>query len=218
MKPSKKTIICFDRVFRKYVKGEIDKCVYDRVTNSIFTLYDSYLDFYVGLNDLTRLRNRKYRWKKRVKNMCGDLYLVTLTLDDFHLNQKNVRKRVTYALNYFDDYFACADYGSVNGRLHYHAICSLMRIRTLSNVRNIRFLNGKLYCDLKGFRWTLGFFSIRPIVSYENKAFSYAFKSASYAFKRAVEGVDDVRPFGKISKERVMELESDTQIYNDMVT
>lgn len=218
MKPSKKTIINFDRVNRKYLKGEIDDQTYWHYTNSLFTLYDSIFDFHAGQNELRRLRHRKWRWKKRIKEMVGDLYLVTLTLDDKHLNQRNVRKRVTYALNYFDDYYACADYGKKKGRLHYHAICSLMRMQTLSCVHNIRTYKRKLYCDLIGFDWTLGFYSIRPIISYSDKAFNYAFKSASYAFKRAEEGVDDTRPFGKTKLHRFMEIDDETiQFLDDMV-
>lgn len=217
MKPSKKTIIYFDRVFRKHLKGEIEDDVYWHYSNSLFTMYESYLDFHLGMKKLANLRTRKYRWKKRVKSMCGELYLVTLTLDENHIKLKEIRQRVTRALSYFDDYYACADYGKKNGRLHYHAICSLFYYKAISNACNYRFHKRKFFCDLKGFDWSLGYYSICPIVLYSDKTFNYAFKSASYAFKRAEEGIDDTRPFGKIKTKRLMELEDDTEIYNDLV-
>lgn len=79
-----------------------------------------------------RINNAYYarvkRLKDRIRNMLsmGTCYFLTLTFNDDTLNrtcEQTRRKYVTWFLKSFANvYIANIDYGSVNGREHYHAV------------------------------------------------------------------------------------------------
>lgn len=209
MKPSKKTIIAFDRIFWRFKTGQLSFTDFHRYTRSAFLLYDDFESFYAGCDELRRMRVRKYRWKKYVANMAGfQKYLVTLTYSDKAIKNKEVvkRKRVTQFLNFFDDWLACKDFGGKNKREHYHAIASLSYLPSLRAIPRKEKKHGVDFPDLE---WQQGWFTIKPIAKGDErgKAFNYALKSAAYSFK-ASEDRPDVRPFHKRNVEWQMITES----------
>lgn len=196
MKPSKKTIVAYDRAYYRYLHGDIDGKKFLHYCHSLWCLYDCD-DIFRGQDELRKMRKRKYRWKKYLREMQFPLFLVTLTFSDDELAKKCKRKYVTECLSFFDDYFACADFGKKNGRLHYHAICSLVYdygkwpypLHYSKKSRRVSY-------GFNGFEWRGGWFSAYRIDSAEGRTFNYAFKSASYAFKCASDR-GDIRPFHK---------------------
>ena len=164
MKPSKKLIIAYDRAYYRFLHGDITLEKFLPYLHSLWLLYEQD-DVFMGQVELQKMRMRKYRWKKYIRNMTPPLYLVTLTFNNDEMALKSKRKYVEQCLSFFDDYFACADYGKKNGRLHYHAIVSSSSSYNkfpypLHYNRKTR----KLSYGFVGFEWRGGWFTAYPII------------------------------------------------------
>ena len=213
LKPSRKTVIAFDKAYRRFLNGDIERQAFLRICVSLWELYHDE-ELFTLRNELLKMRNRKYRWKKYLRGMVPPLYLVTLTFSDEEIAHKSRRKFVTQALEYFDDYFCCVDYGKKNGREHYHAIVSLCMNPYTKYAYPVFYSKKKkrVSFDFNGFTWRGGWYSAFLITDCDYKVFSYAFKSANYAFKQADEH-PDIRPFHKRGSKPIT-LESDYFLWN----
>lgn len=118
-------------------------------------------------------RQRRSRLRDRIERIVytGNAYFITLTFNDkyiMELSDKVKRKYVTqYLKEYADIYVANADYGSKNGRLHYHAVASLKEDREIE--------------------WIYGFSNFEKIVNVEDsvKLASYVSKLTNHAIKES---------------------------------
>lgn len=165
--------------------------------------------------ELEKIKQKRKRIRKYIRGMYAtytDLYLLTLTFEDSFLyanSLASVRQCVSrYCNSLCLDYYACADYGKKNGRLHFHVICALdVPLRS-------KIINGYTFYDIvdSSLSWSNGFYSIRKIkndITDTYKSLNYAFKSAAYSFKSAD---SEVKPFHKRGVKHFDLLESDKDL------
>lgn len=144
------------------------------------------------------LKQRRNKVRKYVRGMVDTfdrVYLVTLTFNDNALGLLSEKTRVRYVREFLNhnslDYFACIDYGKINGREHFHALCSFDSSALATTVRR-----NKTYLAFVN-SWPYGFVEIKPIGTTRKDIFkscAYAFKASDYAFKNS----DSIhRPFHK---------------------
>lgn len=75
---------------------------------------------------------RYYRIKKRIESILSlnNPYFVTLTFNDDILNNDQINRRreiQRYLKSISNNYVANIDFGKLNNREHYHAVCDLIR-------------------------------------------------------------------------------------------
>lgn len=166
-------------------------------------------------NELQKIKDKRKRIKKYIRGMYAtytDLYLLTLTFEDNVLEKNSSDSLKQMVCRYCNslclDYYACADYGKKNGRLHFHVICALdVPLRS-------KIINGYTFYDIVNSSdiWLKGFYSIRKIkkdITDTYKSLNYAFKSASYSFKSAD---SKIKPFHKRGIKHFDLLESDNSL------
>lgn len=168
--------------------------------------------------DYGKYAQRRKRWFNYIRGMMstfGQLYLVTLTFgDDYDSTNRESRHKYakTWLKDNCSDYFACMDYGDLNGREHYHCICAIDFEFTEE-----KYKRGKKIVPVDSDReWTRGFYLIKPIKQDEKntwKSVSYAFKASVYAFKSAKTDVG-IRPFHKrgVKHMQWIEIDSDDEL------
>lgn len=90
------------------------------------------------LKEFHNERQRLYRCQKRLSSMFRDsdyMWFLTFTIDNKHIDkyQNNPRLLVSYISQFFKDYRDLfleyvfnIDYGSINGRIHVHCVCSTL--------------------------------------------------------------------------------------------
>lgn len=165
--------------------------------------------------ELQKIKDKRKRIRKYIRGMYAtytDLYLLTLTFENDVLEKNNsdsLKQMVSrYCNSLCLDYYACADYGKKNKRLHFHVICVLdVPLRS-------KIINGYTFYDLVNSSdiWSKGFYSIRKIkndITDTYKSLNYAFKSASYSFKSAD---SNIKPFHKRGIKHFDLLESDNDL------
>lgn len=144
-------------------------CPYQRV------IYEQLNPIMVSM--LQRRSNAFQERKRRIQNRIdfmlanGDCIFVTLTLADDSYSFRYVRGRVTEFLRKFDFYVANADWGKLNGRLHYHAVIMTEHIN---------------HND-----WPLGLINFKRIYVSEKsskKLAKYVAKLTNHAVKESVKG------------------------------
>lgn len=167
------------------------------------------------LAEYLKIKAKRKRIRKYTREMYAtftDLYLLTLTFEDTVLENNSpdsLKQMVSrYCNSLCLDYYACADYGKKNGRLHFHVICALdVPLRP-------KVINGYTFYDLVDSSdiWTRGFYSIRKIkneITDTYKSLNYAFKSAAYSFKSAD---SNIKPFHKRGIKHFDLLDSDSSL------
>lgn len=150
--------------------------------------------------ELDKQKAKRRRIRKYIKGMVESydcLYLASFTFADEFLSSLSSATRLRYLKRWLSDYsldyYACIDFGAVNGREHYHCIlalssCFVTYVDTGKNVYP---------CLTDKASWPYGFCSLRFIkVDSQSlhKTINYAFKASSYAFKNMR---SDIKPFHK---------------------
>lgn len=187
----------FDRLYHKYhdSKDNASMSLLMNIQLSIHTIYADSLADKWGLliksnnyKDLC-LKQRRNKVRKYVRGMVDTfdrVYLVTLTFNDYALALLSEKTRLRYVREFLNkntlDYFACIDYGKINGREHFHALCSFDSSALTTTIRR-----NKSYLTFVN-SWQHGYVEIKPIGTTRKDIFkscAYAFKASDYAFKNA---------------------------------
>ena len=115
---------------RSHTDLHIDEDYQEAIRDAVSFFVSSDNDYRIW-RECERINEAYYARVKRLKNrigsmLCsGDCYFLTLTFTDEVLcsTSANTRRRyVTRLLSSYSDYVANIDFGSLNGREHYHAV------------------------------------------------------------------------------------------------
>ena len=95
----------------------------ERLINEYNCSYKPYFYYRYALNKLNSYYSKVSRIKKRIKNYKSPFF-ITFTINDsnYGLDLKTYIRKLKDCLSFADNYVANLDYGSKNGRLHFHAI------------------------------------------------------------------------------------------------
>lgn len=117
---------------RERIDGELYRNKVNSFDECLAELHslESSPDFDCAVKINRSYKDRQMRLRKRLSYMmeCGSCLFLTLTFDRFYitLDYKTLRQYIRQYLNSLNClYVANADYGSKNGRLHFHAVVQL---------------------------------------------------------------------------------------------
>lgn len=166
---------------------------------TVYTNYD--VEYYIAYKEEKKYSARRYRIYKYLKKMIENceiddsMFFLTFTISRKYegLKYATLKKYfVEFIGNFATNWIACEDYGSQNGRLHFHCVCVIPSSVSLyyEKVKTKRFLRlPSLYAS------EYGFVDLYPIKSgEERKKLNYAMSSLSYGMK-AREGFEGYKPF-----------------------
>lgn len=165
----------------------------------VYTSYDT--DYYLADKEEKKYNARRYRYysylKKMVANISSgeELCFICLTFSNEYIENKfsTLKKYVTLYLNEIcTNWFACEDYGTQNGRLHFHCVC----VFKSSVVDTFYYEKVKRKNHLRCFpAWRYGNTDIQFIkAGEEGKKLNYAMSCVSYGVK-AKRGFEGYKPF-----------------------
>lgn len=119
------------------IERKLNKARFNALQSNDFEAYDKLNANYLALcndtlfQEAIKINNASYRRRKRLslrikKLLSSSAYFVTLTFTDDVLQTTSADTRRRYVSRflkaYFTDYIANIDFGSINGREHYHAV------------------------------------------------------------------------------------------------
>lgn len=165
----------------------------------VYTSYAS--DYYLANKEENKYNSRRYRYYRYLKKMVSnlshgeELCFVCLTFSNEYIsNQFSTLKK--YVIRYLNEvctnWIACEDYGSQNGRLHFHCVCAFKSVVVDSLCYEKHKGKKHLRCSPS---WGYGTSDIQFIKSgQEGKKLNYAISCVSYGAK-AKRGFEGYKPF-----------------------
>ena len=168
---------------------------------TVYTTYD--VDYYRADKEEKRYNARRYRYFKFLRKMLDNmsssdrLFFVTWTISDEYIdNEFSTLKK--YFINniglWASNWLACEDYGSLNGRLHFHAV-AVVPYNVWCSMTTEK-INKKSFLRLPPcYSSPYGFVDLREIkAGDERKKFNYTIGCVSYGLK-AKKGFEGYKPF-----------------------
>lgn len=181
-----------------------------------------YTSFALDVVSVHKSLSAQYARRKRVrlyvKKMVASfdrIFLASLTFNDDVLASTTQKTRERYIREWLNtyccDYFACIDFGAVNGREHYHALVVFnLKVDLTCFVGKRK----KVYYSLADPSvYPYGFSSFSLLNTDNNidvsRTLNYAFKASNYAFKSSD---SKYKPFHKRGVNRWLSLSSDLDL------
>lgn len=123
------------------------------------------------------------------------LFFLTFTISNDYVDLKFATLKkyfIEFISNFAVNWIACEDYGSINGRLHFHCVCSIPSSVGLF----YEVVHKKCHLRLPScYASAYGFVDLYPIKEgEERKKLNYAMSSLSYGMK-AKNGFEGYKPF-----------------------